>query len=135
MYISFVLLMSGLGIVFTILNLRLHLSPDQSDVPKWLQYFTHTVLLRVNCRRAKVKDKDMVKPMGDNLEIQDADEDVNSAKRPSSSPTNQSSEFPYQCSEVSAFLDFFIFSLFTIITVVVTVIFFIIIVVGDTPPV
>ena len=135
MYISFVLLMSGLGIVFTILNLRLHLSPDQSDVPKWLQYFTHTVLLRVNCRRAKVKDKDMVKPMGDNLEIQDADEDVNSAKRPSSSPTSQSSEFPYQCSEVSAFLDFFIFSLFTIITVVVTVIFFIIIVVGDTPPV
>lgn len=128
--------MAALAIVITILNLRLHLRADQSAVPRWLKSFTFSVLLKVNCLSAKVKDqnKNHVVSQNDTLELQD---DNGRSKSLESVKTeawkNQDDESPFECKEVSYLLDIFFFYLFNIITFVVTVVLLVVLAVCDGP--
>lgn len=140
MYISFVLLMAALATIITTLNLNLYLRTDQKAVPRWLKAFTFLVLLRINCRTAKVKEDDK------ELEVSNEDmvkmEDVNGKgktlkrmlNRRSQTPNKKDAGFPFQCKEVSAFLDCFFFYLFNIVLIITTLVFLVVLAVSDVPP-
>nr|XP_034302806.1 neuronal acetylcholine receptor subunit alpha-3-like [Crassostrea gigas] len=140
MYISFVLLMAALATIITTLNLHLYLRTDQKAVPRWLKAFTFLVLLRINCRTTKVKEDDK------ELEVSNEDmvkmEDVNGKgktlkrmlNRPSQTPNKEDARFPFQCKEVSAFLDCFFFYLFNIVLIITTLVFLVVLAVSDVPP-
>lgn len=135
-YISFVLVMAALAIVITIVNLRLHLRADQTEVPRWLKSFTFIVLLKVNCLSAKVKDqnKNHVVSQNDTLELQDDNGRSKSLECVKTNAwKNQDEEFPFECKEVSYLLDIFFFYLFNIITFVVTVVLLVVLAVCDRP--
>ncbi|XP_061169562.1 neuronal acetylcholine receptor subunit alpha-3-like [Saccostrea echinata] len=141
-YKSIILMMAALGIFITVLNLRLYLNTDQTDVPKWLQCFTFTVLLKINCKSKKVEDTKLhqLDSVDDKTELQETNEGRKSLKRMmrhrSQTPAVHTEvHFPFQCKEVSAFLDTFFFYLFNIINLIVTVVLIIIIAVCDVPPV
>lgn len=139
-YVSFVLMLAALSIVITILNLRLHLRADQSAVPKWLKFFTLKVLLRISCRTSKVKDCVVSKEVSN--EDTDEDDYVNvrgialnrmSTLRPKV-PIRKNPQFPFDCKEVSAFLDLFFFHLFNIVIFIATMVLVLILSVSDVPP-
>eukprot|EP00105_Crassostrea_gigas_P008486 XP_011423061.1 PREDICTED: neuronal acetylcholine receptor subunit alpha-3 [Crassostrea gigas] len=139
-YVSLVLVMAALAIVITILNLRLHLRADQSAVPKWLKIFTLKVLLRISCRTSKVKDCVVSKEVSN--EDTDEDDYVNvrgialnrmSTLRPKV-PIRKNPQFPFDCKEVSAFLDLFFFHLFNIVIFITTMVLVLILSVSDVPP-
>ncbi|XP_062584945.1 neuronal acetylcholine receptor subunit alpha-6-like isoform X1 [Saccostrea cucullata] len=141
-YISIILMMAALGIFITVLNLRLYLNTDQSNVPKWLQRFTFSVLLKINCKSKKVKDSKLhqLDTIEDKTELPQTNEGRKSLKRMmrhhSQIPAVQTElDFPFQCKEVSVFLDVFFFWLFKIMNFIVTVVLLIIVAVCDVPPV
>ncbi|XP_062572065.1 neuronal acetylcholine receptor subunit alpha-3-like [Saccostrea cucullata] len=140
-YISIILMMAALGIFITVLNLRLYLNTDQTDVPKWLQCFTFTVLLKINCKSKKVEDtKLQLVCEDDEMELQEINDGRKSLKRMMNHRSNTpvvptEDEFPFECKEVSVFLDYFFFYLFNIVTFIATVVLFIIIAVCDVPPI
>lgn len=126
--------MAALAIVITIVNLRLHLRADQTEVPRWLKSFTFIVLLKVNCLSAKVKDKNHVVSKIDTLELQDDNGRSKSSECVKTEAwKNQDDEFPFECKEVSYLLDIFFFYLFNIITFVVTVVLLVVLAVCDRP--
>lgn len=126
--------MAALAIVITILNLRLHLKADQTEVPRWLKSFTFIVLLKVNCLSAKVKDKNHVVSKIDTLELQDDNGRSKSSECVKTEAwKNQDDEFPFECKEVSYLLDIFFFYLFNFITFVVTVVLLVVLAVCDRP--
>lgn len=126
--------MAALAIVITIVNLRLHLRADQTEVPRWLKSFTFIVLLKVNCLSAKVKDKNHVVSKIDALELQDDNGRSKSSECVKTEAwKNQDDEFPFECKEVSYLLDIFFFYLFNIITFVVTVVLLVVLAVCDRP--
>ncbi|XP_062584947.1 neuronal acetylcholine receptor subunit alpha-6-like isoform X2 [Saccostrea cucullata] len=131
-----------IGIFITVLNLRLYLNTDQSNVPKWLQRFTFSVLLKINCKSKKVKDSKLhqLDTIEDKTELPQTNEGRKSLKRMmrhhSQIPAVQTElDFPFQCKEVSVFLDVFFFWLFKIMNFIVTVVLLIIVAVCDVPPV
>lgn len=140
MYISFVLLMAALATIITTLNLRLYLRTDQKAVPRWLKAITFVVLLRINCRSAKVKedDKGQVVSNEDTVNVEDDNRKGKTLKRMlnrrSQTPNKEDDEFPFQCKEVSAFLDCFFFYLFNIVLVITTLVFLVVLAVSDVPP-
>lgn len=92
--------MAALAIVITILNLRLHLKADQTEVPRWLKSFTFIVLLKVNCLSAKVKDKNHVVSKIDTLELQDDNGRSKSSECVKTEAwKNQDDEFPFECTD------------------------------------
>lgn len=128
--------MAALAIVITIMNLRLHLRADQTEVPRWLKSFTFIVLLKVNCLSAKVKDqnKNHVVSQNDTLELQDDNGRSKSLECVKTNAwKNQDEEFPFECKEVSYLLDIFFFYLFNFITFVVTVVLLVVLAVCDRP--
>ncbi|XP_062611959.1 neuronal acetylcholine receptor subunit alpha-3-like [Saccostrea cucullata] len=143
-YISIILMMAALGIFITVLNLHLCLKTDQSNVPKWLQHFTFSVLLKINCKSKKVEDTKLhqLDTTENKTELPETNEGRKSMKRMlryrygSQTPAVQTElEFPFECKEVSVFLDFFFFCLFNIMNFIVTKVLLIIIAVCDVPPV
>lgn len=133
-----------MSIVITVLNLRLYIREDQSDTPKWLQWLTFTMLLKINCKSKKVEDEssnDQVVSVDDDLESQYANYVHKSLKpvrnqRPQSQHVlGKMGDFPFECKEVAVFLDFVFFYLFNILTFIVTVSLFITIAVCDVPPI
>ncbi|XP_061169561.1 neuronal acetylcholine receptor subunit alpha-3-like [Saccostrea echinata] len=141
-YISIILMMAALGIFITVLNLRLYLNTDQTDVPKWLQCFTFTVLLKINCKSKKVEDTKLhqLVSVDDEMELQEINDGRKSLKRMMNHRSNTPAvpteeDFPFECKEVSVFLDYFFFYLFNVVTFIATVVLFIIIAVCDVPPI
>lgn len=132
--------MAALAIVITILNLRLHLRADQSAVPRWLKTFTLKVLLRISCQSSKVKDYVVSKDVSneDTAEYDYVNVRGTALNRMSTVspqvPIRKNPEFPFQCKEVSAFLDLFFFHLFNIVIFITTMILVLILSVSDGPP-
>jgi hypothetical protein len=134
--------MAALGIVITVLNLRLYLRQDQSDTPKWLQYVTFTLLLKINCKNKKVEEEKSEEKEIDDIELHNISNGnkslkrmMNQGSRSESTVQREEGDFPFTCKEVSVFLDVFFFYLFNIITFLTTMIFFIVIAVCDVPPI
>lgn len=140
MYIYFVLLMAALATITTTLNLRLYLRTDQTAVPRWLKVFTFGVLLRINCHSAKVKEneKENVVSNEDTVKMEDISEKGKTLKRMlnlrSQARSREDTEFPFQCKEVSVFLDIFFFYLFNIVLIMTTLVFLVVLAVSDVPP-
>nr|XP_034302804.1 neuronal acetylcholine receptor subunit alpha-3-like isoform X2 [Crassostrea gigas] len=136
MYISFVLLMAALATIITTLNVYLYLRTDQKAVPRWLKAFTFVVLLRINCRSAKVneEDKGNVVSNEDTVNVEESNGKGKTMWNRLLAQTKDDAEFPFKCQEVSAFLDCFFFYLFNIVLIITTLVFLVVSAVSDVPP-
>ena len=68
-YLTIILMMSALSVVFTIIVLDVYFnSDDDEEVPDWLQKFTRSFLVRITCSKVKCCKRKQVSPTNDSQE-------------------------------------------------------------------
>lgn len=68
-YLTIILMLSALSVVFTILVLDVYFnSDDDEEVPDWLQKFTRSFLVRITCSKVKCCNRKQISPTNDSQE-------------------------------------------------------------------